>query len=171
MLGVAQQIVGRHEADVTDALLVAHPRLEPRRVAHLKPLLHHRRFRALSHPLVVASHLGHLLEDVHAALLAARGGVGEVEGALAELLRELRLRPARRLAARPVVHGAALKVAQRVVRLLDVGPDEGVAAAVGVVLHRRILVRVAHRLRRRRRLNAQQRVVVDAVARGCRHQR
>eukprot|EP00962_Isochrysis_galbana_P052486 scaffold23883_cov103-Isochrysis_galbana.AAC.2 len=160
-LGLAEQVLGGEKAVVADALLVPHPRLEPRRVRHREAALDHRRPVGGADTLLVLAHLLHLLEDVHAALAAARRPtLREVKCALAELLRELPLGSALRVRLGPVVHGAPLDVTQRVVRLLDLGPERGRAAAVGVVLHSLLLVRVAHRIRRRRGVQAQQLVVV-----------
>ena len=113
------------------------------------------------HPLLVLSDLGHLLQDVEAALFGAHRRLGDarahlrqVEGALAKPLLELLLGAALGIELRAVVERTALQVGERVKGLLDGLPHLHVAAAVGVVLHRLLLVRSPDVIRGRGLLHA-----------------
>ncbi len=126
-----QQVLRRVEARLAQPLLVAQPRVEARRVAHIEAGLGELGAAVLG---VLDARLLHLLDDVHALTLALRP---------AEVRRELLLRRPRRVEPLAVVQRAARRVRERVVRLLHLAPQRDVAASVGVVEHSLLLVRVS----------------------------
>ena len=155
-----QEVLRREGAVPTEALLVADPRVEAGGVRHLSRVLDHRGARVLAHPFLVLGHCRQLRGDAHAALARARLAAGaQVEGARAELLDQSRLGTTLGVLLRAVVHGALLRIRERVKGQLHPLPHRRVAAAVGMALHRARLVRRAHFVRAARPSQAEQRIV------------
>mmetsp|Transcript_5861 Transcript_5861/g.11580 ORF Transcript_5861/g.11580 Transcript_5861/m.11580 type:complete len:275 (-) Transcript_5861:46-870(-) len=158
-LVLAQQILGIVETMLAQAALVSQPRVEAGAVRETVAVSRGDRptLRSLV-PRLVLLHLRQLLDETHLLWLPLSGlAISEVEGAVAELLRELALGTATGQPARPVV-GSTLRPAQRLVGPGNACPLERVTASVRVVEKRLLFVAVANLLHRGGAWHAKQRV-------------
>jgi hypothetical protein len=144
-LVLAQEVLGVVRAVHAQAPLVAQPRIEAGAVRHAVG----RGGGDRSTLRLVLLDLRQLLNDARLLRLPLRRrlALSEVEGAVAERLRELALGATGGHPLRPVVSGAARPV-ERLVGLGDARPLEWVAASVRMVEQRLLLVAVPDLLHR-----------------------